>query len=228
VTRCPHWSHCVEFWRAGWYRRHNHPCQILCQSVQGFRSSETPNFAVLHSLSWSPLQNSVSTTVLHCDHIARYPWTQLTTSGGSCIYRHFCFFFTKNEQLVKVIWQQAASPPHMDGSVVVARWRQCAPHLIHVHASFGPVESKPQTASWSLQPFLHSALWTCSGMFFPLKLPLRMGIWTPSNNAFLGPPECITQTTSQSVQPFLHRSRQSVVEHVEIAASHGGSGPPPN
>jgi len=33
------------------------------------------------------------------------------------------------EQVVKVIWLKAASPPHMDGSVVFARWRQCASHI---------------------------------------------------------------------------------------------------
>jgi len=32
-----------------------------------------------------------------------------------------------HEQVVKVIWQQAASPQHMDGSVVFARWCQCTP-----------------------------------------------------------------------------------------------------
>ena len=32
------------------------------------------------------------------------------------------------KQVVKVIWHKAASPPHMDGSVVFARWRQRAPH----------------------------------------------------------------------------------------------------
>ena len=31
--------------------------------------------------------------------------------------------------MVKVIWHKAASPPHMDRSVVFARWRQCAPHI---------------------------------------------------------------------------------------------------
>jgi len=31
------------------------------------------------------------------------------------------------KQVVKVIWRKAASPPHMDGSVVFFRWRQCAP-----------------------------------------------------------------------------------------------------
>jgi len=35
-----------------------------------------------------------------------------------------------NDIINKVIWQKAASPQHMDGSVVFARWRQCALHLI--------------------------------------------------------------------------------------------------
>ena len=35
----------------------------------------------------------------------------------------------KMEQVVKVIWHEAASLPHVDGSVVFARWRQCAPHI---------------------------------------------------------------------------------------------------
>ena len=30
--------------------------QILCQSVQLFRSSDTPSFSILHRFSWSPLQ----------------------------------------------------------------------------------------------------------------------------------------------------------------------------
>ena len=33
------------------------------------------------------------------------------------------------QQVVKVIWHKAASVPHVDGSVVCARWRQCAPHI---------------------------------------------------------------------------------------------------
>ena len=37
-----------------------------------------------------------------------------------------------------------AWPPHMDGSVVFARWRQCAPHLIR--ASLDPTESPTQMA----------------------------------------------------------------------------------
>ena len=51
--------------------------------------------------------------------------------------------------------KKAASPPHIDGSVVFVRWRQCAPHL--THACLHPPESIPQTASQSGQPFLHSS-----------------------------------------------------------------------
>jgi len=31
------------------------------------------------------------------------------------------------KQVVKVIWQKAASPQHMDSSIVFAKWSQCAP-----------------------------------------------------------------------------------------------------
>ena len=31
--------------------------------------------------------------------------------------------------MVKVIWHKAASVPHTDGSVIFARWRQCASHI---------------------------------------------------------------------------------------------------
>jgi len=33
------------------------------------------------------------------------------------------------KQVVKVIWHKPASQPHMDGSVVFIRWRQCTPHI---------------------------------------------------------------------------------------------------
>ena len=55
--------------------------------------------------------------------------------------------------MVIVIWQQAASPPHTDCSVVFVRLCQCAPHLIGLHASLRPPESKSQTASRLVQPF---------------------------------------------------------------------------
>jgi len=43
-----------KFWRVWWYRRRYHYYQISWQSVQGFRSSDTHNFAIFHRNSWSP------------------------------------------------------------------------------------------------------------------------------------------------------------------------------
>ena len=56
----------VNNWNVGWYRRRNHPCQILRQSVEGFRSSDTPNFVILHRFRWSPLQQ--------CEHCRATLW----------------------------------------------------------------------------------------------------------------------------------------------------------
>ena len=80
--------------------------------------------------------------------------------------------------MVKVIWHKAASLPHTNGSVVFARLRQCAPHLVH------------QSASASYRWVLPSSCWvvlristarhvpTCPGMCWaghsPSKLPLHM------------------------------------------------------
>jgi len=48
-----------------------------------------------------------------------------------------------------------AGPPNTDHSVVFARLRQCAPHVIH--ASLGPPECTTKTASRLIQPFLYSS-----------------------------------------------------------------------
>jgi len=63
--------------------------------------------------------------------------------------------------VVNVIWRKSTSIPlhsvyqNMDGSIVFARWRQCAPYV--THAYLGPPESKSQTAPRSVQPLLHSS-----------------------------------------------------------------------
>jgi len=94
----------------------------------------------------------------------------------------------------------------MDGSVVFARWRQYAPHLIH--ASLGPPESKSQTASRSVQPFLCSSRQSVpilyNGPPFTLLKTVRFhgGSEFPSNTWFLGSPVSSIQTVSRSVQPF--------------------------
>jgi len=105
-------------------------------------------------------------------------------------------------QLVKVIWQKAALPPHTDGSVVFARLRQCAPHLIHFSLT-------SQIASPSVKPFLHSSREKVPILYngpplFPFKIAhLQWGSGHPSNTWFSGPPNSTTQTVSRSVQPFL-------------------------
>jgi len=51
--------------------------------------------------------------------------------------------------------KSSASPPHMDDSVVFARWRYVHP-LRLIHASLGPPESITQTTSRSVKPFLRA------------------------------------------------------------------------
>jgi len=52
-------------------------------------------------------------------------------NASTLVTLQICMMRAKSEQLVKVIWQQAASPPHVDGSVVFMRRRRCALRLIH-------------------------------------------------------------------------------------------------
>jgi len=113
-----------------------------------------------------------------------------------------------------------ASPPYMDGSMVFASLRQCAPHL--THASLGPPKSIPQSASRSVQPFLHSSRQKIpilyNGPPFPL-MPLRMGKCSRVIYASLGQTHSVSQTAFRSVEPFLHSSRQSVHVYCIVVAS---------
>jgi len=123
--------------------------------------------------------------------------------------------------VVEVSWQQAASPPHMDGSAVFARWRRCAPHLIH--ASLDPPESKSQTASRSVVPVLHSSPLHYNGPpLSPLKLPLPMRhLDRHLMNGSFGPPKSPTQTASRSVQPFLQGSLLWQTDHATRSVTIG-------
>jgi len=69
--------------------------------------------------------------------------------------------------VVKIILQQAALPPHMDGSMVFARWGQCAAHVIH--------------ASALLQGSRQTVTIPYNGLFpFPLNIVTSYGgSWTP-------------------------------------------------
>jgi len=108
------------------------------------------------------------------------------------------------------MWDMDALLPHMDSSIVFARWRHCAPHP--VHACLGPPQSTSQTASWSVQPFLHSSRQRVFTLyngppFSPQNCPLAQGSGTHLIHASFGLPKSTIQTASWSVQPFLHSSR---------------------
>jgi len=78
------------------------------------------------------------------------------------------------------------------------------------HASLGPLEYTSETASRSVQSFLHSSpqipLYFTIGR--PLKIAPSYGDLDPHyNTQFLGPPEFTTQMGSRSLQPVLLGSR---------------------
>jgi len=78
------------------------------------------------------------------------------------------------------------------------------PHL--THASLNPHESISQTASRSVQSFLHSSLQKVP-ILFPLKIAASYGGSGPHLiHGSPGPPESSTQTAARSVQPFLQSS----------------------
>ena len=99
----------------------------------------------------------------------------------------------------------------MDGSLVFAKWRQCAP-LSNVRF-LDPPKSTLQTASRSVQPFLHSPqqkvpiLYNGPPSLPPSKLPLCMG----ALDVLFGPtPLSIPNGISISSAVFLHSPQQSV------------------
>ena len=77
-----------------------------------------------------------------------------------------------------------AGPPNMDGSIVFVGWRQCAPHVRD--ASLGPRDSKTQTASRSVQPFLYSSRQSVAILntlpLFPVKIDPSHGRSETSSN----------------------------------------------
>ena len=116
-------------------------------------------------------------------------------------------------QTVKVIWHKSASPPHTDGLIVFARWRQCAAPLnacflvpmrvkIPNDISIGSAVFAQLTAEcpYTLQQAAPS----------PLKITSSHG-GNPDPHlihGFLGPREFLIQTACRSVEPFL-RDRPS-------------------
>jgi len=83
------------------------------------------------------------------------------------------------------------------------------PHL--THDSLGPSEPTTQTASQSVQPFLHSSPQSVpilyNGMPLLLKIASSHGNKDPHLiHGSLGPPKFLTRTASPSIQPFLQGS----------------------
>jgi len=129
----------------------------------------------------------------------------------------------KTKQVVKVLWHKTASPPQTDGSIVFARWRQCAIPCMHIGATWWiwlnlcflrPTESTTQRANRSVQLFLHS--WPqkvpilYNGRPFLTKLPLLMGSGPHQIHDSLGHSEITIQTAWRSILPFSHRWPHSV------------------
>jgi len=97
----------------------------------------------------------------------------------------------KTQPVVKVFWQQAALPAHIDGSVVFARWRHV--HLIQNMLPLGPAESKTQngvsigsavfvgfttvTGRPTDQPTDHSANTSCISVSIDIKPNTKTILW---------------------------------------------------
>ena len=118
-------------------------------------------------------------------------------SSGLLFMAQSSSLFGYNEQMVKVIWHTAASPSHMDSSIVFDRWRPCDPTDLARFSRFSQLTAdSPYTLQWAaLLPL-------------KIKLPITTGdMDTHIIHGSLGPSESTAHTASRSVQPFLHSSR---------------------
>ena len=113
-------------------------------------------------------------------------------------YQHNCTHCTGQDAVL--------SPPHTDGSIGFARLRQCA--SISSTWYRGSTNSASQTASRSLQPFLHGSRQRVTILqhgppFSRQNCPFAWRYLEPHlTHCFLCPPESTAQTTCRSVQPF--------------------------
>jgi len=122
---------------------------------------------------------------------------------------------------------KAASPQQTDGSVVFARWRQCALPCPYTGATWqirsnlcflSPTRvhnpnSKSIGSAVFAQPNAESP-YSLQWAPFPQKLLLPIGDLDPHLICDpFGASQPTTQTASRSVQPFLHSSQQNVIRH---------------
>jgi len=99
-------------------------------------------------------------------------------------------------------------------------WGDLDPHLIH--GSLGPPESKSKTASWLVQPFLHSSRHRVAiygTPIFPIKIDLSHGqIWPSSNTWFFRSTQILNQTR-------MWANAASHVQHISDLHSKFALGP---
>ena len=79
-----------------------------------------------------------------------------------------------SKQVVTVIWHKASSPPHTDNSVVFARRRQCAPHLVHPIGNRTVPVLPPAESLWVYWPLDVRAYVLCRPLF-TLKTATSLG-----------------------------------------------------
>jgi len=134
-----------------------------------------------------------------------------------------------NNQTIKVIWHNTASPPQMDGSIVFVRWRQCAHMGGHIgatwqirlnlyflqHTQVDSPNGKSIGSAVSAQLTAESPYTLQWATFSPKIVPAHGGFGPPSISWFLEPdlthnPNCITISSAvfppQSV-PILYNGR---------------------
>jgi len=122
-----------------------------------------------------------------------------------------------HEQVIKVLWQKAASPPSMCGNLANTTESSMCGQFSRIHqvAPMGTPTYYTQVASalyWCWPCWVTSRIltvgyvWTCLGLA-PWR-PFMCGYLHPYLiHGSLAPPESISRTTQHSFQPLLQGSR---------------------
>jgi len=113
--------------------------------------------------------------------------------------------------MVKVIWHKTASPPQTDGSIVFARWRQCALPSEHTGATWWIrsnlcfLEEPSEVQNLNGKSIVSAAFAQLAVVSSGTLAPPGEYDWI---DASFGPTVSTTQTqtANRSVQPFLHSS----------------------
>ena len=118
--------------------------------------------------------------------------------SSSSNYRLEDHLRNQKQQVVKVILQKAASPPHMDGWIVFVSPHHPSRRRMHSSSRAIIPPKHRRTSAFSAARGDRSA-----GMSYPPKLPLRTE-WSGPHliHGSLGPPKTTTQMASRLVQPF--------------------------